>query len=307
MEMNILFSSDDNYVQHLGVAMFSLLDKNRGVSKIHLFVVNNHIEEENIARLQQIVSMFSNADLHFLSFDNWASSLDLKMAWPISISAYARLFAADMLPESIDRVLYLDCDMVINADLTELWNSSLNDCCIGAVQDQVSSQVKTKIGMKPNDPYFNSGLLLIDLKLWRENKYGEQCLEFIDKHHGYVVHHDQGVLNGLFEGRWVRLPLKYNVMTIHYFFNQRQILKYFNDDSPFYSGREVNLSVKTPVILHYTPSFTTHPWETGCFHPQKDIYRNNLQYTPWASSDLYKAKTPWYQKLINWRYRNLPY
>lgn len=305
--MNILFSSDDNYAQHLGVAIYSLLDKNRKIDIIRIFVVNNRISEDNICRLNNTVTRFKNAELLFLSFGDWEPLLSLRMEWPISVSAYARLFAADMLPQSIDRVLYFDCDMVINDDLTDLWHFDLSDCCIGAVQDQVPSHVKTAVGVDANAPYFNSGLLLIDLKKWRQEHYGEKCLHLIEQFNGNVIHHDQGVLNGVFFHHWKRLPLKYNVMTIHYFFSQRKIRKYYCDCSPFYSETEINLSVSSPVVLHYTPSFTSHPWECGCNHPLKDLYSNILKETPWAGFLSQKSKYRWYQKLINWRFRTLPF
>lgn len=305
--MNVLFSSDDNYAPHLGVAIFSLLDNNRRLSIIRIYVVDNHIMPENIERLLSIVHTFDNAVLKFLSFDKWANSLKLKMAWPISISAYARLFAAEMLPVDLDRVLYLDCDMVVTTDLEDLWKTDLQGNCLGAVQDQVFPHIKTAIGLSESSSYFNSGLLLIDLNSWRQNRLGEKCLEFISRYHGEVIHHDQGVLNGVLSAQWTRLPLRYNVMTIHYFFSQKQMKKYFKDSSIFYTGSEIQSAIDEPVILHYTPSFTTHPWEKNCKHPLRNIYISYKQQTPWRDIPLAQYSTPWYLKIINWRYINLPY
>lgn len=304
--MNILFSSDDNYAQHLGVAMYSLMIHNQKAKKLNFFVVDNHISEDNLSKLKQVVEGFSNSTINFISFDSFAKELILDMPWPISLSAYARLFAAEILPKDIDRVLYLDCDMVINHDLSDLWNIDLQGKCIGAVQDQVRPSIKESVGLQYNDRYFNSGLLLVDLRQWRIQNIGNQALEFIRIHEGRVTHHDQGVLNGLLHTKWMRLPLKYNVMTIHYLMKQSDIVKYYKEYSEFYGQQEISFAINYPCIIHYTPSFTSRPWELNCKHPLRILYNAFLSKTPWMDYSLSPERIPWYIKIINYRYRNLP-
>lgn len=306
MEMNILFSSDDNYARHLGVAMYSLMTHNQKAEKLNFFVVDNHITDDNLAKLRQVVEGFCNSTLFFIPFDSYAKELQLDMPWPISMSAYGRLFAADLLSSDIDRVLYLDCDMIINHDLTELWEYDLGDYCIGAVQDQVSPKVKEAVGMNPRSPYFNSGMLLIELKKWRELNVCSRAMDFIKNHQGRVTHHDQGVLNGIFCENWLRLPLRYNVMTVHYLMPFLRIRHFYKDPSSFYSEQEVDASKSSPFILHYTPSFTSRPWEENCSHPLRSLYSIVIMRTPWANHTNPKDTTPWYLKIINWRYRNFP-
>lgn len=305
--MNILLSSDDNYASHLGVVMYSLMIHNSKAEKLNFFVVCNGVSTDNLSKLKSLVQHFINSNLFLIPFDSYVKDLHLDMSWPISLSAYARLFAAELLPTEIKRVLYLDCDMVVNADLAELWNFDLEGNSIAAVQDQMFPSIKKSIGIPPQIPYFNSGLLLIDLSKWRELDFGKRCFDFISKYNGRVIHHDQGVLNGLFWGRWTRLPLRYNVMTIHFFLNQKLIRKFFKDYSPFYDEVEIELAKSNPVILHYTPSYTSHPWEEHCRHPFRNLYFFYLNYTEWAGAPLSKDTRSWYQRLINWRYRSIPF
>lgn len=302
--MNVLFSSDDNYARHMGVTIYSLLSHNTLASEIRIFVVDNNISSKNIAKLQQIFSGFPNAEMILIPFKKWADNLHLNMSWPISLSSYARLFIGEILPNDINRVIYLDCDMVVNSDLSGLWNTELGDHVVGAVQDRVPYSVKNAVGLFSNDRYFNAGMLLIDLRKWRTLNIGEKCLRFIDSHQGKVIHHDQGVLNGVLKGLWFRLPLIFNVMTIHYMVSQEGIRKYFHDDSDFYTITELEEALNYPVILHYTPSFTTHPWETNCQHPRLGTYVDILSKTPWVGFPLENANNPWYIRLINWYYRH---
>ena len=302
--MNILFSSDDNYARHLGVAIYSLLTNNTNVANLRIFVVDNNISAANINKLQQITAAFDNVELIFIPFKKWSDSLRLNMSWPISLSSYARLFVGEMLPSDVDRVLYMDCDMLVLEDISELWNTNLDDNLIGAVQDQVSRKSKTAIGLDLSDNYFNAGLLLIDLKKWRDENMGEKCIQFIDEHEGRVIHHDQGVLNGLLKHRWLRLPLKFNVMTIHYILSYKKIKRYFKEKSSFYQVNDIIEAKNQPVILHYTPSFTSHPWEHNCKHPLRYLYNVVQNMTPWADFPLENEKSPWYVKLINCYYRH---
>ncbi len=302
--MNILLSSDDNYARHMGVTIYSLLLHNAMVSDFRIFVVDNNISTKNIAKLQQIISGFPNAEMILIPFKKWADSLHLNMSWPISLSSYARLFVGEMLPSDIDRVLYMDSDMLVLDDISELMSADLGDNILGAVQDQVSRKSKVTVGLHSSDNYFNAGLLLIDLRRWREFGIGKKCLKFIEDHDGQVIHHDQGVLNGLLFNQWLRLPLKYNVMTVHYIHSYIKLKNYFHDSSSFYDVSEVEKAKSNPVILHYTPSFTSHPWEENCKHPLRYLYEVVQNMTPWAGYPLEKERTPWYVKLVNFYYRN---
>ena len=175
------------------------------------------------------------------------------------------------------------------------------------MQDTVSRETKERIGVHCEEKYFNAGLLLIDLNKWRSIGAEQACLDFIAQYQGSVTHHDQGVLNGLFHQDVSILPLKYNVMTIHYIMDRDRILKYFHEESPFYSEEELAQAKAHPVVLHYTPSFTSRPWVRTCRHPLKKLYWDAVAKTPWAGAQPVKDTSKWYVRLIDWRYRNLPF
>jgi lipopolysaccharide biosynthesis glycosyltransferase len=212
-----------------------------------------------------------------------------------------------MLPETVNRVLYLDSDMVVTDSLSALWQTDLQGNIAGAVQDFVNDQTKGAVGLSPEEPYLNAGLWLIDLEAWRREKVEEACLGCIQAHGGTVTHHDQGVLNEVLRGRCSILPIRYNLMTIHYLFDRRQLKKYYQDHASFYSEEEVEEAKNHPAILHYTPSFTTRPWVAHCKHPKKHLYWDALQKTPFRGCAVSLDSTKWYVRLINWRYRHLPY
>ncbi len=307
LTLNVLFSSDNAYAQHLGAAMCSLLEHNAEFKTINIYIIENNIAQDAREKLIAITRAYANANIFWIPFEAWEKQLKLNMISHISISSYARLFVASMLPLCVDRVLYLDCDMIVTGSLLDFWNTDLAGNVLGAVQDQVGGPNKTGVGMAEDEPYFNAGMLLIDLEKWRQLQIGEKCLRFIEEHGGRVPHHDQGTLNGVLKGQWLRLPLAYNLMTIHYIFTQKQIKKYFQDPAQFYEDAEIAFAKAHPMILHYTPSFTSRPWVKGCAHPLKGKYWDAVKQTPWADAVPEKNKTPIYIRMVEWRYRSLPY
>ena len=305
--MNILFSSDNNYAQHLGVAICSLLYHNKWCEQIVIYVIDNQIETNNKRKLEDIVMSFENSEMRWIPFDEWKKRLNLSMPWPISISSYARLFLGSMLPLNVEKVLYLDCDMLVNGSLCDLWKFDMDNDILAAVQDSVPDKVKSAVGVFPIKPYFNAGLLLIDLCKWRDFDIEKQCVDYINDKKGNILHHDQGILNHVLQDHWRRLPLKYNLMTINYIFSRKRILEYYGEHSSFYDLEEVEYAKKSPVIIHYTPSFTSHPWEENCAHPLRQLYWDFLRKTPWQAAKVMPNSQSWKVKLINWRYRNIPF
>lgn len=85
-----------------------------------------------------------------------------------SLSQYARLFLSTLLPDNIQRVLYLDCDIIFKQSIIKLWNLDLQGKTIGALMDAFSSYYRKNIDLQPDDIMFNSGVMLIDLVQWKE-------------------------------------------------------------------------------------------------------------------------------------------
>lgn len=303
--LNILLSSDDNYARHMGAVILSTLQHNtQDFEEIHFYIVNNNISEKNLKNLDTLTVDYPKTKLHYIDFTKWSSKLKLNMRWNISLSSYARLFVGEMFTKDVSRIIYLDCDMIVCQSLLPMWQTQMDNIAVGAVQDQVPDSVKGAIGLEPSDKYFNAGMLLINLDEWRKQKLGDKCLKFINDHDGNVLHHDQGTLNGVLRNNWFRLPLRFNTMTVHYIFNQKQILGYFKDHSEFYPQDEIDDAKQNPTILHYTPSFTTRPWVKGCLHPLKSLYWDVIQRTPWMDVSAEKDNRRWYLKLIEWKCRN---
>jgi UDP-D-galactose:(glucosyl)LPS alpha-1,3-D-galactosyltransferase len=145
------------------------------------------------------------------------------MSSRITTAAYYRLLLPDLLPESVERVLYLDSDLLCTGDLTPLWEIDLQGNLLGAVVDTASATVGAASGLpgfKPDNgrrltfwsDYFNSGVLLIDVAQCRSEKIAEQSLEYIHENAGRLRFAVQDAMNVAVDDRWLRLDTRWNDM-----------------------------------------------------------------------------------------------
>ncbi|MDY3002436.1 MAG: glycosyltransferase family 8 protein [Romboutsia timonensis] len=304
--LHIVYSSDDNYAQHTGVSIVSLLENNKHFKNIFIYIIDNKISDKNRNKLLEIIDKY-NRNIEFIEFEKYKTKLNLDMEWDISISSYARLFLSSMLPNNVDKVLYYDCDTVIEGKLDDIWNIDLDKFYVAGVQDTISNKTKESVGIPSKYKYINAGMLLVNLKMWRESRVEDKFIDFINNYNGRVNHHDQGVINGVLYKNIKILPPKFNLMTVFYTMKREDIIKYYKIETEFYSQEEINESLNDEIYIHYTPGFTSRPWIKGCRHPRKHLYWKYLEISPWKDYKYIKDNSRLQIKIINFIYRNIPF
>lgn len=298
MELNIAFSSDNNYATHLGVAILSLLENNKNFEQIYIHILDNGISLENKNKLREIA--YSKADIFFYELSNLLLTLEIKYNIPntISISAYARLFLSEILDKGITKIIYADCDAIFMNSLDKLWSLDLSNFSLAGVLDHVGVENKLKIGLKEDSPYINSGFLLINLDKWRNTNVQYKMLSFIGMQEGDVIHHDQGVINACFKNDIMLLKPNYNVMTSFFDFKSVNAIKEFYGVINYYSQEQIVEAKRNPIFLHFTPSFSKRPWVKGSVHPLKKKYLEYLSKTPFKNNMLQKDNRDFKIKLL---------
>lgn len=302
----VAYSSDDNYAMHAGVSILSLFERNETFEAITVFVLDNHISEANRNRIQLLAECRPGRRIEFLDATRFVASLKLNVAWEISLSAYVRLFVGEMIPQTVDRLLYVDCDTLFVDSVWSLWRMPLEQSVAG-VFDTVPAGTKAAVGLAASDRYINSGVLLINLAKWRSNALQDAFLSFMEERGGCVIHHDQGVVNGVLHADCLHLPLRFNLMTHYLTMSRDQILDFYQPEDGVFSGEEIAEAFASPCILHFTPGLAGRPWCKGCSHPLRHLYLDCLARSPWKDYRLRTSRESWRVKLVLWGYRNLPY
>ncbi|WP_277409284.1 glycosyltransferase family 8 protein [Lacrimispora xylanisolvens] len=156
--MNIVYASNDKFARHLAVSLYSLLDRNQKIETLDVWVLSMGLSRESKDRLCGIAQEFDR-ELSVIELGNLKERFSHEVdTGGFDLSIMARLFLGDVLPEHVERVLYLDCDTVILSSLEKLWKADLGPFLLGAVMEPtIYPCIKEEIGLRPEEPYFNSG------------------------------------------------------------------------------------------------------------------------------------------------------
>ncbi|MEM9354987.1 MAG: glycosyltransferase family 8 protein [Pseudomonadota bacterium] len=253
-DTSVVYCTDDSYWMPLYVSLQSLLENNPDRA-FSVHIVCESIDPTFDKHAKKLTTAFQ-LNLRYLQADASAvKSFPLFGGLPGAV--YYRLFVGSLLPECRDRTLYLDCDTVVLDRLDRLFDFDLGDSIIGAVDDAVP-WVGEKLGVTP---YFNSGMMLIDLHMWRKERIEEAALRFIDTEAHRIYCPDQDVLNAILDGKWKQLPNIYNFQTGHC-------------DAHAQGRPEIN-----PAIAHFVTG--NKPWLKRSKHPFKPEFWDVLRRTPY--------------------------
>lgn len=273
--INIVLASDDNYAQHVAVLAASVLSNTKAQVNIHL--LSDAISIERLNLINNTVQSWGST-LHIYDMSSYDCFDNLFTSGHISKAAYFRLDIANILPEEVNKVIYMDVDLLVLRDIAELWQYDLQGRPLGAVSDygiiasrRLMKQKQSVIGLQLHSKYFNSGVVIMDLEQWRKHGYAKQVIELAAA--GDLPHHDQDALNKVFMGNWMDLPLKWNVIPpVFNLFSK--ILLNGNLRKNAIAAR------KDKAILHFAGRYK--PWEFDLHMGFNDAYYFYLQQTKFS-------------------------
>ncbi|EMP54010.1 general stress glycosyltransferase GspA [Marinobacter santoriniensis NKSG1] len=254
----VVASSDQNYAMHLTVMFTSLLRNCSDPERVQLFCIDGGIPEQTRERMNEEIVHAGGRGIEFINVDKKRFE-HLPTLKHITSSAYYRIAIPELFDESVKKVVYLDCDIIVRGDILELAATDLTGFGVAAVEN-ISGHTYKKLGI-PQSEYFNSGVLLLNLDYWRENGISDQVLRFKQENPHRISTNDQCALNGILHESWKHLPLKWNHQTGLY----RQ-----SDQTDAFSPEEVKSANLNPKVIHYIG--WDKPWRKVRFHPLADEY-----------------------------------
>ena len=307
--MNIVYSSSDSYCEIAGISILSLLEHNRNVEELNLYLIDNNISEKNKQRLEQMICRFGRS-LTYLTHPNIEkrSATDINVGrW--NISTFYRLFLPSMLPTTVNKILFIDCDTLIMQDLSPLWEMDMKDKWLYGVDDCRGTAYRTNLGLNKEDNYINNGVLLIDIDAWRKNNVEEMFLKYIHDNQGDITFVDQGVQNGVLSKikRSGILHPKYNCMTIFFSFDYKNLIKLRKPPLPG-NPAEYKEAVDNPAIVHFQSCFrmSIRPWNVGCKHPYAKTYLEYKAISPWKDEPMKPDDRTVPQKVLSFVANTMP-
>ncbi|MDO5382822.1 MAG: glycosyltransferase family 8 protein [Eubacteriales bacterium] len=217
----IFFAVDDSYAPFLGVALRSIIDNASKEYKYKIIVINDGLNETNIRKLSAMKT--ENFSVEFvamqqLSAESFTNKSDNRLHYDyFTLTIFYRLFIADMFPE-YDKGIYIDSDIIVPGDISELYNIDLKDNLIGgcvdisvAEFDEIQNYYKNAVGVR-GDEYINSGVLLMNLKELRKVKFAEKFMDLLHNYKFDVIAPDQDYINAMCKGRILHIDNRWDSM-----------------------------------------------------------------------------------------------
>ena len=207
----IFFTIDDGYAPYLHVALISLIKNASKDRKYKIIVVYQELNEENRNNLAKLVEDYPNFEMEFKfmkqSLDMITDRIENRLRSDyFTMTIYFRIFIPDMYPE-YDKAIYIDSDIIVPGDISELYDTDMHDNLIGVVTDgsvndvpELQRYMTESLGLKLGD-YFNSGMLLMNMKELRNVHLAEHFLYLLNKYHFDCVAPDQDYLNSMCYGK----------------------------------------------------------------------------------------------------------
>ena len=262
--INVCISCDDNYAKYAGIVIASIILNAKEDDEFSFYILDGGISESakiEIDKLKQIKDFkLQYVQIDPSWFDVYKNILTHKY---ISIATYYRLKLSKLLPK-VDRVIYLDCDVIVRKSLKEFFDTDMEDNYMAGVID---ARVKYKPKWK-NTKYVNAGVLLMDLNKIRQDGIEDKFVEFTKENIERIKAGDQDIINFTLDGKIKIVDDRWNV----------QVSSFLSRSS----------FTKDPYIIHYIAR--QKPWLFGSYNHFKNEYFKVLEHTPWAISSADKFK-----------------
>ena len=284
--IHVALVSDARCIVPTAVALTSIAEHADGPVTVHLFA--DGVDPQVLESLE-IEPAFAGLDLVVRVVDpERCSGLRSGIAH-ISKATFHRLFLDEYLPD-LGRVIYLDVDILVRASLQGLWASKLGGRVAGGIRDGSipflsapgSVEDWRTLGAAATAMYCNTGVMVLDLALWRSLGMARRILTYLQDRDGLVRMADQGAINAALRGDWAPLDPRWNVQTE--FFDPNNLVEPFLDPATFHS------IVEDPAIVHFTGP--DKPWTSRCGHPFAAEWKSVLERTSFAGWTQEEAPRP---------------
>jgi lipopolysaccharide biosynthesis glycosyltransferase len=288
--------------------MYSFLQNHKN-ENLKFFILSKDFSIDNLKKihiLQKEMGFEQNAEL--IDISNLQEKFDLLFddyngKW--SIDSFSKMCLCELVPKYVDKILYLDSDTIICENLDSLFDLNLNRYCVAGAADFLSKKYFKWLGISLKDFYFNSGILLWNLKECRKINLIKKTTDYLKNINGFVFFSEQTAINAVCSGKKLLIPLKFNAQSTIFSLTNKQI-KLLRHPYNCVSISEIEDARRKPFILHMTTSFLVakRPWFKNSLSPQNSFFSTYAKDI--KSFEYYKDNRPKSKKVIDFIIKILP-
>ena len=283
----IVCGADDAYAAPMTVMLRSLQDHLVRYPKSQVYVLDNGMGRSSRRRVA------ASLDASRLAL-TWIKVQIPRDRYPvsghISSAAYARIFIPDLLPQACHKAIYLDCDMVCNSDIGELWDTPMGGKALLAVPEEgplVGSSLPgcRELGIAPDARCLNSGVLVMDLAIWRQRRYRPKIEAYLHKYGAEIRFWDQDAINAVLAQDWAELDREWN----------RRVVP--SEAVPAKDAPRIVGQLRTSArIIHYAAAVKA--WDPDAVHPGISFFHEWLDRTQWKGWRPRPRRRSWSQRVL---------
>lgn len=264
MKYHVTCNTDDNYAQHCCAMLCSLFENNNEL-KFYVHILTHGLSIENKTQIRRLCNKYQCFHTIYDVDESRLEGVRFRKERPLTKAAYYRILLPEILDESIEKVLYLDCDMIVVGTVNELFDLELDNYALAATLDCMpyNSIHRSQLKMESDERTFCSGIMMINLRYWRQSGIVDKLLEFSRSDRSPVFLHDQDSLNYVFKKQWFLLPPKWNKPSLSYLPSVENV--------PYFDIYEY---VYQPKVIHF--SSAAKPWLKMNF-PYSKLYKDYLK------------------------------
>jgi len=282
MLIPVVLASDENYAPYMSTAMQSIMENANREEKYVFIILHKSLSEETQEKLKSQVAVYSYFSIRFvnvsLDFKNFSPDMGSIGSW--TVETYFRLIAPWLLKE-FDKIIYMDCDIICNSDISGIYGMDIENNLIAGAPDtpQISINCNSKykgdfkssvIGkMAQPENYINAGFIIMNLKEFR-NRFSLDYLLNLSQNSKYKFN-DQDILNSIADDSVFILSQEFNFLNTNWDISH----------APQYLIDEYNKAKENPKIIHYT---TTKPWKAELNPPFFHLFWKYSTRTPFIDS-----------------------
>ncbi len=236
---HVAFCISDNYSSIVAVTLQSFVDHHTNESVFIFHIVSEAMSADNLAYLKSVIAPRPSWQLVYHPIEK--KNLAHIPTGPFTIHTWYRIFLDQLLPEEVEKVLYLDADTLIASSIDELFQIPLENVAIGAAKDQQNFIIATKqrIGLPQQHTYVCAGVLLMNLSYWRKHNIAQQILDWAIANAHRLGCPDQDAINVVLREKTVVLPAKWGIIARNFLYDA------------FYQTEEAAEAYHHPCIIHY--------------------------------------------------------
>ena len=305
--LNVLYQTNEYYAVVTGISMVSLMENNRDLEAINFYILDDKMSEASREKMRAAVAGYGRT-VTFLDTEHILARLIEMNVVPFrdTYTTYFKLIALDEIDAPGGRILQLDGDTIVNASLRPLLEMDLSGYVCAAVMEATQNEYKEMIGIPAGDPYYNCGVLWVNLEVWRSERCTQRIVDHLTGERNRYWSVDQDIINVLFRDRIKEIDVTYNYNSSFYIYGVDEAFRIYGLDRPTYYSREyVKQRYAHPTINHCMGAATGRPWEADSIHPQNGLFDHYLRLSPWADyvkqgkkrSPLFRAQRLLYQAL----------